>query len=80
MKKKKKKNKNILIGSLIIILCSFFFALIQIKEEARQTNSEVLSTKKIEWGVKRNDDHKQPDLGSTNMKILNAYERNLYGE
>ena len=40
------------------------------KEKAINTNTEVVSTKKIEWGIKRNDNHEQPDVGSENRKIL----------
>lgn len=35
---------------------------------------ENLSTKKIEWGIKRNDNHKQPDLGSANKRLLDEYK------
>lgn len=37
-------------------------------------NVNSLSSKKIEWGIKRNDNHEQPDLGSTNKKILDTYD------
>ena len=30
-----------------------------------------LSNKKIGWGIKRNDNHNQPDLGSKNKQLLN---------
>ena len=33
-------------------------------------NSEAISNKKIGWGIKRNDNHNQPDLGANNKKIL----------
>ncbi len=44
--------------------------------ETSSTNLEnfsALSNKKIEWGIKRNDNHEQPDLGATNKKIIDAY-------
>lgn len=34
------------------------------------TSSSTLSNKKIGWGIKRNDNHEQPDVGSTNKKVL----------
>jgi len=43
------------------------------EEENIQTSSqtmESLSNKKIEWGIKRNDNHEQPDLGAVNKRIL----------
>lgn len=33
-------------------------------------NVASLSNKKIEWGIKRNDNHEQPDLGSLNKRII----------
>ena len=35
-----------------------------------ETNIESLDNKKIGWGIKRNDNHEQPDVGSVNRKIL----------
>lgn len=34
----------------------------------------VLSNKKIGWGIKRNDNHEQPDLGSNNKKLIDENE------
>ena len=34
------------------------------------TNVGSLSNKKIGWGIKRNNNHEQPDLGAENRKIL----------
>ena len=36
-------------------------------------STNALSTKKIEWGIKRNDNHAQPDLGATNKKLIEEY-------
>ena len=30
----------------------------------------VLDNKKIEWGIKRSDNHEQPDLGSKNKQLI----------
>lgn len=37
-------------------------------------SSTALSTKKIGWGIKRNDNHEQPDLGATNTKIIEEFD------
>lgn len=37
-------------------------------------SSSVLSTKKIGWGIKRNDNHSQPDLGAVNKKIIDEFD------
>lgn len=39
-----------------------------------QSQIESLSNKKIGWGIKRNDNHDQPDVGSTNKEILDKYQ------
>ena len=38
------------------------------------TSNSVLSTKKIGWGIKREDNHKQPDLGAENKKIIDEFD------
>ena len=34
----------------------------------------LLSNKKIGWGIKRAENHEQPDLGSSNLKLLQEYD------
>ena len=64
---------------LIIIIALFIFGIANVKQEKNviTTSSltvENLSSKKIEWGIKRNENHEQPDLGSVNKRIID--ERN----
>ena len=73
MKNLIEKNKGSIISICVIVLFTMCLSLIENKEKTITTSSQVLSTKKIEWGVKRNSNHKQPDLGSTNTRILNSY-------
>ena len=35
---------------------------------------ESLDNKKIGWGIKRNDNNEQPDVGTVNRKILDKYQ------
>ena len=63
------KNKNIIIGISTILVFAMCLMLID-SQKAITTSAKTLSTKKIEWGIKRNDNHNQPDLGSTNKKII----------
>ncbi len=42
----------------------------KIQKESEVTNANVVNNKKIEWGIKRNNNHEQPDVGSENKKIL----------
>ena len=66
---RKKRVKNIMIMVLLIAMISFTIIQSQ-QEKLINTNAESVSTKKIEWGIKRNDNHEQPDLGSENRKVL----------
>ncbi len=73
---KSKKLFYVFLGAVIFI---FTFSVItlqnKLNEEAVTTSStNVQSNKKIGWGIKRNDNHKQPDLGSNNVKLLNKYD------
>lgn len=38
--------------------------------EISETSTEQISNKKISWGIRRNSNHEQPDVGSANKKIL----------
>lgn len=57
----------------------FVFGLIAIggeenKKTAITTSNIALSNKKIGWGIKRNDNHEQPDLGANNKKLIDENE------
>ena len=71
-----KKNKTITKIFIIILLAIIIFTLSIIsmkqKETTIQTSAENISNKKIGWGIKRNDNHEQPDVGASNQKILEA--------
>ena len=66
---KKQLVRNITIMVLLMAVISISVITSQ-KEKTINTNTEVVSAKKIEWGIKRNDNHEQPDVGSENRKIL----------
>lgn len=59
-----------IIFCLIIGITLLSLVLKQQNEEVITTNAESMSTKKIGWGIKRNDNHEQPDVGSKNKEIL----------
>jgi len=71
------KNKIIYIVSGMIVFV-FAFSVMSLNNNVDvntiATSSTALSNKKIEWGIKRNNNHEQPDLGSTNKKILDEYK------
>ena len=70
------KNKIIYIA-LGIIVCVFTFSVMTLNNDINQasvaTSATVLSNKKIGWGIKRAENHKQPDLGNNNLKLLQEY-------
>ena len=57
----------IIILIIVIILLSFF---IENENNVIETSSDIISNKKVEWGVKRNKEHNQPDVGEDRRKIL----------
>ena len=68
------------IGYIIlgIIVCVFTFSVMtlnsNLNESTVATSTSVLSNKKIGWGIKRAEEHAQPDLGSSNLKLLQQYD------
>ena len=66
---KEKRIKKLAIMVLLVAVISL--TTIQIQQgKLINTNAESVHTKKIEWGIKRNDNHEQPDLGIENRKVL----------
>ena len=66
---RKASKKMIIIGILIIAI--FSLSVIQMnQQEMISVNAGQISNKKIGWGIKRNDNHEQPDVGASNQKIL----------
>lgn len=66
---KNKIEKSVVLGILIIAI--FSFSVISLNnQDVISTNANISEDKKIGWGIKRNDNHEQPDVGSMNKKIL----------
>ena len=66
------KNKKMIaiFGVMVIML---LFSILAIKSDSSTIETSVnitLSNKKIGWGIKRNDNHEQPDLGANNKKLI----------
>lgn len=72
---KKINTKTKIIASICLALSILTLSLITKQpriEEVIETSS-TLSNQKIGWGIKRNDNHIQPDLGATNKKLIEQY-------
>lgn len=74
MKEKIKKNSGKILKIIALCITVYFLLLInKSNNDFIVTNAQVLSNTKIGWGIKRADNHEQPDLGSSNRKILEQY-------
>lgn len=69
MLKNKTKVNMAIISSLIVAI--FSISVISMNNQnLMQTGGTINENTKIEWGIKRNDNHEQPDVGTQNRKIL----------
>ena len=66
--------KKIVMMILIISIFALSIISMQAKDNATLTNANISSNKKIGWGIKRSDNHEQPDVGSSNKKVLEENE------
>ena len=56
------------------VIAIFTISVVNVNPTTVQTSSNgVISSKKIEWGIKRADYHEQPDLGAENKRIIDEY-------
>ncbi len=72
------KNQNKIASAICIttLLIIFTFSIIQINKSQNSievSSNSALSNQKIGWGIKREKDHKQPDLGAKNKQIIDKY-------
>lgn len=70
---KKTKNTTKIITGIFLTLTILTVTVIIGPKESEQTASEIVSNKKIGWGIKRNDNHNQPDLGAENKRLIDKY-------
>lgn len=72
-----KKSTFIIVVSVLLFVITFGVMVTdtnQRKAKAVPTSSTALSNQKIGWGIKRASNHQQPDVGSANQKIMDAYD------
>lgn len=66
-----KKITTFLACCLVIV---FTVSVVNINDETIQTSATgTISDKKIEWGIKRGENHNQPDLGKENKRVIDEY-------
>ena len=68
-------NASKIITAICLTLTIFTITVIAGPENTGKTveTASNLSNDKIGWGIKRNDNHNQPDLGSTNKALIDKY-------
>ena len=72
-----KKQKVMIIVVCLIIILLITTSIMQLNNGKEiQTNASAISNKKIGWGLKREKDHKRPDLGKENQ----VFDLNYIGE
>ena len=70
--KKLKRSATVIALSLSLI---FTFSVCNMNNNTLQTSTgNLISNKKIEWGIKRGKNHEQPDVGNQNKNIIDKYE------
>lgn len=76
---KRKRLYKVLGGFIIITVFVFIMASNNKTDTSIQTSTGVtktreVSNKKIGWGIRRGDNHNQPDLGTRNRQLIEQYE------
>ncbi len=69
-----KNTKKIVIMILIIFIFTLSVVSMKYVNTEISTNAQASNNKKIGWGIKRNKNHEQPDVGSNNKKVLEENE------
>ena len=67
------KNKIIYIILILIIGIFSIILMNKVSNNTVPTSSTIFSNQKIGWGIKRNDNHIQPDLGAKNKELIEKY-------
>ena len=70
MRLNKKKIKYVIIMLLGASILIFSILLANESDKNAILTSSIIENKKIGWGIKRNNNHEQPDVGSKNREVL----------
>lgn len=67
---------------ILILMAICMYGIVKLNNNTIQTTANIeneqLSNKKVGWGIKRNDNHEQPDVGAYNKSILEKYNRYVF--
>lgn len=70
---KKFKKRKIIIQLLTVIVFAISMTFLN-QNNSIETTSNAISNTKIGWGIKRNDNHEQPDVGKKNKELIDKYK------
>ena len=65
---------NKLSGLVFILMLITVWAIYSYNDTSILTSVSSISNKKINWGIKRGKNHEQPDLGTTNIELIEKYD------
>lgn len=66
-----KKSKFVISG---FVLCIIFICSVMLEPNRNVAKTSAnIDNKKIEWGIKRNNNNEQPDIGILNKELINKY-------
>lgn len=71
---KKSQYKKIFLGILVVLIFSLSVISTNNENKTIKTTAEVNGNKKIGWGIKRNNNHEQPDVGNERKEVLESNE------
>ncbi len=60
-------------GLALVFALISVWAFYSYDNQALQTSASNISNQKISWGIKRADNHEQPDLGAKNKELMEKY-------
>ena len=70
----RRKLKVIILGGLLTLIFTLSIFTGTKLQDGVVTNTEaILSDKKMEWGIQRNKNHEQPNLGKRNVELIDKY-------
>ena len=61
-------------GLVFILMLITVWAIYSYNDTSILTSASSISNKKINWGIKRGKNHEQPDLGTTNIELIEKYD------
>ena len=70
---KKLNKRKIIIQLLTVIVFAISMTFLN-QNNSIETTSNALNNTKIGWGIKRNDNHEQPDVGKKNKELIDKYK------